>query len=140
MLLVVDSSVFVAAFRPEEPAHQAARSLLLSLRSGENAADCPLTVLLEVGAAIRRRTGSQELASRVVQLLRDVDHLRFSPFDALSGASALHVALATALRGMDAIVVARAVDLGAPLASFDLEMLQRAQPLVPLFAFTGAPA
>ncbi len=140
MLLVVDSSVFVAAFRPQETRHDEARSLLISLRSGENAADCPLTVLLEVGAAIRRRTGSLEVATRAVNLLRSVDHLRFSPFDGPSGASALNVAMATALRGMDAIVVARALDLRAPLASFDVEMLQRAQTLVPLFPFSGRPA
>ena len=65
MNICLDSSVIVAALRKQEVHHEAAKKLLKCVKDGEHVAIEPCTVLIEIVAAIKRRTGSTELAKRV---------------------------------------------------------------------------
>ena len=65
MQLVIDSSVFVAAFREQEKESEACLRLIEKIESGEVSAVIPTTVLLEVVAAIARRTSDAHLARRI---------------------------------------------------------------------------
>ena len=63
--LTLDSSVIVAALRRQEERHSECRSLPEKVKDGEFVAMEPYSVLIEVVAAIRRRTGARDLANRV---------------------------------------------------------------------------
>lgn len=134
MLLTLDSSVFVAALRKGEPAHKECLRLLEQVADGRHVAVQPLSVLVEIGAAIRRRTASRELASRVVQDLLTFTALEFVELDLSRAQRALTVAYVTGVRGMDALVVAVAQEFGTSVVSLDAEMIARSAALVPTAA------
>ena len=75
--LVLDSSVIIAALRKPEKKHQECLNLLQRIKSGQFIALEPYSVLVEVVAAIKRRTGSTELAMRVKRDLQDINTLKF---------------------------------------------------------------
>lgn len=54
---MIDSSVFVAAFREEETHSREAFRILEKLEDETMSAVIPVSIILEVVAAIRRRTG-----------------------------------------------------------------------------------
>jgi predicted nucleic acid-binding protein len=76
-LITLDSSVIVAALREQETYHSVCRDLLEKVKEGLFIAVEPYTVFIEVGAAIRRRTGSQRLSARVTSDLRSMDTFFF---------------------------------------------------------------
>jgi predicted nucleic acid-binding protein len=86
----------------------------------------PCSVLVEVVAAIRRRTGSELLAIEVQKTLENISAISFVMLDGRAAAKACKVATKTGLRGMDALVVQVAKEYKAELITFDDEMLQRA--------------
>ena len=130
MLLTIDSSVFVAAFRREETEHAVCRSFLTTVKRGAHSIVAPLTVLVEVTAAIRRRTGSELLARRVGNELTQLEYLTFLPLSQLRARNASQIAGRLGLRGMDAIVVAVAHELRCPIVSLDREILREAGSVV----------
>jgi predicted nucleic acid-binding protein len=132
MLLTLDSSVIVAALRSQEPWYQECRRILDQLHQGHHLAVEPFTVLIEVTAAIRRRTNSAALANRVYRDLRSLNSLQFVEIDAPRSEQAAFVAQHLSLRGMDAIVVAIAHEFSSSLVSLDDEILTRVQGFVPI--------
>jgi predicted nucleic acid-binding protein len=128
MDLVLDSSVIVAALRKEESKHVECKRMLERVKSGEILALEPYTVLVEVVAAIRRRTDSRKLAERVK---RDLLHiLDFWEFTSFRAEKACDLANKTAVRGMDAIIIQIAEEFDAPLVSLDKEMMEKAKSLI----------
>ncbi|MBI3979014.1 MAG: PIN domain-containing protein [Chloroflexi bacterium] len=130
MLLTLDSSVIVAALRDQEAFHPQCRRVLELVSHGHHLAVEPYTVLIEVTAAIRRRTGSPELAERVYQDLRLMGSLQFVELDSNRADGAVGIAREAAVRGMDAIVVSVAREFGSALVSLDDEMVNRVAGLV----------
>ena len=122
--------MIVAAIRQQEEHHEESRQLLERVKDGELIAVQPYTVLVEVGAAIRRRTGSQELSERVVESLRAIDTLFFLDLDSVRAQRSLEIAQQSGLRGMDAIVVQIAEEFQAVLVSLDLEMMNNVTEIV----------
>ena len=86
----------------------------------------PYSVLVEVVAAIRRRTGSEHLALETQKMLEGLPSVSFVMLDGRSAAKACRIAAKTGLRGMDALVVQVAREYKAELITFDQEMLQKA--------------
>lgn len=86
----------------------------------------PCSVLVEVVAAIRRRTGSELLAVEVQKTLENISAISFVMLDSRAAAKACKVATKTGLRGMDALVVQVAREFKAELITFDIEMQQKA--------------
>ena len=86
----------------------------------------PYSVLVEVVAGIRRRTGSEELALQVKKELLIADSISFVILDEKSANQAAEIAAQTGIRGMDALVVQVAKEFGSKLISFDKEMIARA--------------
>jgi predicted nucleic acid-binding protein len=60
--LTIDSSVIICSLLEQEPRHQEAWTIWQGVMAGKNFAVMPYSVLVEVVAAIRRRTGSEKLA------------------------------------------------------------------------------
>jgi len=92
--------------------------------------DRPYTVLVEVAAAVKRRTNSQRLAKRVKELLQNIDTLDFVELGTIRADAATDMAINTGLRGMDAIVVQVAAEFGATLVSLDEEMIEKARAII----------
>jgi predicted nucleic acid-binding protein len=130
VLVTLDSSVIIAALRKQEEKHIQCQLLLEKVKDAQHIAIQPYTVLVEVAAAIRRRTDSQRLARRVKELLKSMDTVSFIELETVRADAAADVAARTGLRGMDAIVVQVAEEFDATLVSLDEEMISRAKSVV----------
>jgi len=128
--ITLDSSVIVAALREQEEKYEACKKLLERVKNGEFAALEPYTVLVEVTAAIKRRTKSDSLAERVKNDLENIDTIKFLDLISSRADSAADIAKETGVRGMDAIVIQIAKEFNAPLVSLDEEMSKRAKLVV----------
>ncbi len=122
--------MIVAALRRQEKDHLPALKLLRQIKDQEHIAIEPYTVLVEVVAAIRRRTGSKELATRVKDDLLALGTFRFVDLDAVSSSSAAGIAADIGVRGMDAIVIQVAKEFGIPLVTLDVEIIEKAKGIV----------
>lgn len=70
--LTLDSSVIITSLLEKEPRHTEALEIWSTILSGNNVAIMPYSVLVEVVAAIKRRTGSESLAMEVKEELLNV--------------------------------------------------------------------
>lgn len=129
--LTVDSSVIISSLLEQESRHKEALEIWKRVLAGKDFAVMPLSVLVEVVAAIRRRTGSEELALQVRQALLDAEAVSFIVLDEQAAEDAAEIAAKTAVRGMDALVIQVAREFGTELVSFDNEMLAKAATVLP---------
>jgi predicted nucleic acid-binding protein len=125
MQLTLDSSVIVAALRKQEKKHKQSKTLLEKVKNGEHIAFEPYIVLVEVVAAIRRRTGSESLADRVKKDLQQINTLNFLELESRRANESANIAKVTGVKGMDAIVAQIAKEFDATLVSLDVEMIER---------------
>ena len=129
-LLTLDTSVIIAALRKQEEHYQACRAILEQVNDGLYIAVEPYTVLVEIAAAIKRRTGSQKLSERVIKGVLSIDTIHFLDLDTARAKRAVEIAQRFGVRGMDAIVIQIAEEFGATLVSLDMEMLEKVKTLV----------
>jgi predicted nucleic acid-binding protein len=122
-LVTLDSSVIVAALRKKEVQHTVCRNLLEAVFQGNYLAVEPNTVLVEIAAAIRRRTGSKELSEKVVRDLQSIDSFYFLDLDVARTNLAVAIAQEYSVRGMDAVVAQISKEFKTILVSLDAEML-----------------
>ena len=125
--LTVDSSIIVSSLLENEPRHKEALKIWDTVLAGKNVAILPYSVFVEVVAAVRRRTGSEELAREVGKQLLEIEAVFFVGLDDKSAQDAAEIAVKTGVRGMDAIVLQVARDFGTELMSFDEEMIAKAR-------------
>ena len=137
MYLVLDSSVIIASLVEKEEKHAKCRQLLQRVKDGEFTVLEPYTVLVEVVAAIRRRTGSESLAERIGEDLQRIGNVYFLELLSQRAAKAATVAKSTGLRGMDAILVQIAQEFDAILISLDEEILKKAGRVVKIRHIDG---
>ncbi len=123
--LTVDSSIIVSTLLTSEPRHKEAMEIWEGVLSGEYYAVMPYSVLVEVVAAVRRRTGSESLALEVQKELCTVESVAFVNLDEEAAKKACVLASRTGLRGMDAIVVQVSLEYNTRLVSFDKEMVRK---------------
>ena len=125
--LTVDSSIIVSSLLENESRHKEALKIWDAVLAGKNVAIIPYSVFVEVVAAVRRRTGSEELAREVGKQLLEIEAVFFVGLDDKSAQDAAEIAVKTGVRGMDALVLQVARDFGAELKSFDEEMIAKAR-------------
>ena len=125
MKVVIDSSVFVAAFREKEPYSREAFSIVERLQEGSLSAYLPVSVVIEVVAAIRRRSGSVELAEQVGQAILTLPDISLIDLTTFRMARYLELAQEIGLAGMDVIVVGTAQEFDVPLLTLDKEIIER---------------
>ena len=126
MQLIIDSSVFVAAFREQEKDSEACLRLLGKIEKGKISAIIPVSVLLEVVAAIARRTSDEELARCVGSHLVSFSSLSFIDLTIFRALQYLDLTAELKLAGMDAILVGTAKEFDLPLVTLDKEIQRRA--------------
>lgn len=124
--VTIDSSIIISSLLKTEVRHAEARAIWDKVLSGDYAAVMPYSVLVEVVAAIRRRTGSESLALTVQKEIEKIEAVSFVLIDGLSASKAARFAAKTGLRGMDALVVQVAREFKADLLPFDEEMARKA--------------
>jgi predicted nucleic acid-binding protein len=124
-LLVLDASVFVSACHAAEPASEASRALLDTVRAQELPLVEPWLLAVEVAAAVRRSTGREELAMRLADLAFGLPGLVAVPLDGHLAKQAAALAAEYSLRGADAVYVATAIRYGAVLVTLDTEQRTR---------------
>ncbi|MCK5661141.1 MAG: type II toxin-antitoxin system VapC family toxin [Methanosarcinales archaeon] len=127
MQICLDSSVIVAALRKQEVHHNAAIDILEKVKNGEYIAIEPQIVLVEVAAAIKRRTGSTELANRVMDDLLAIDTIHFTDLESRRAEDVTEIAINIGVRGMDAIVIQIAKEFNIPLITLDMEMIEKSR-------------
>jgi predicted nucleic acid-binding protein len=123
--ITIDASVFVSAFTPTEPAHQASKSFMLSVHEQSVPIIVPVLVLPEISAALSRGQGKPELGKAFVHELRDFPNTTFIDVDETVANLAVEVAANNRLRGSDAIYAAVALRFGTELITLDREQLER---------------
>jgi predicted nucleic acid-binding protein len=129
-LVTLDSSVIVTALRKQEVHHSVCRFLLEEVHQGRYLAIEPNIVLVEIAAAIKRRTGSSDLSKKVTGDLRSLDTFFFMDLDAVRTNLAIEMARQCSIRGMDAIVAQTSREFKTTLISLDIEMVSKLKTLV----------
>lgn len=132
--ICLDSSVIVAALRKQEVHYEDAKNLLEQVKDGNHIAIEPYIVLIEVVAAIKRRTGSTKLAKRVKNDFLAIDTINFTDLESTRANDASEIALNLGVRGMDAIVIQTAKEFNIPLITLDKEMIEKAKSFVDIRA------
>ena len=124
--VVVDASVWVSSLSVQDVNHDASRLWLEKYIVQGGLLITPFFLLLEVAAAISRRTGSSSLAREAVNTLTATHSIQFISMDSPLIQAAVEVAANLQLRAGDAIYVAIARKMNIPLISWDKEQLQKA--------------
>ncbi|OPY71916.1 MAG: tRNA(fMet)-specific endonuclease VapC [Syntrophorhabdus sp. PtaU1.Bin050] len=104
-MVTIDSSVVIASLLKSEPRHKEALKIWQRVLLGKDAAIMPYSVFVEIVAAIRRRTGSVELAMEVKKEIMSIENVSFVVLDDESAGHAADIAARTGVRGMDALVI-----------------------------------
>lgn len=125
--LTIDSSIIISSLLKNEQRHKEALFLWEDVTKGKCFVINPFSVLVEVVAAVRRRTGLASLAMEVKCELTDIENVSFVILDDKAAIEAAEIAAKTGLRGMDALVVQVAREYDAELLSFDTEMMKKAK-------------
>lgn len=124
--MIIDASVWVAAFLTGDANHDASAAVLRALVQGRQQTATPVLALPEIAGAIARRTGDNELAVAAVAFLRKQTWLEFVLIDEPLARGATDIAIRQRLRGADAVYVALASQRDGILITLDREMLERA--------------
>ena len=128
--LTIDSSVIIASLLENEPRHGEALGIWESVIAGRDVAIMPYSVFVEVVAAIRRRTCSEELAYEVKSELLEIENISFVALDQKAAEEAADLAIRTGVRGMDALVMQVAQEFATELITFDDEMMKKSQTIL----------
>lgn len=123
--MIIDASVWVAAFLPQDHHHVDAASLLRQLVERDLPASIPLLALAEIAGAIARRSNSTTTAEAVLDFLTRQVWLECVDIDHALGDVAARVAARYRLRGADAVYVALAISRQQVLITLDAEMSDR---------------
>mgnify|MGYP002067989022 FL=1 len=125
--LTIDSSVIIASLLENESRHGEAMRIWDAVIAGGDVAIMPYSVFVEVVAAIRRRPGSEELATEVKEELLKIENVSFVILDQRAAEDAADIAIQKGVRGMDALVMQTAKEYETDLVTFDDEMMKKFQ-------------
>jgi predicted nucleic acid-binding protein len=129
-MIVTDASIWVSFLIKQDTNHAATKPWLTQVLRDKTAITAPILLLAEVGGAISRRLENPGMGEKAVNRLLAIPTLRLVDMDHALGIYTSQIAAGYRLRGADALYVAVAVQLKAPLVSWDNEHLKRAPDLV----------
>ena len=124
--MVIDASVWVAAFLAHDAHHRQVVDFLNNIVADGAAVSAPLLVLSEVAGALARQTGNPAVAEKAAAFLREQPWIQLAPLNDALATAAASIAAQQRLRGADAVYVALAAQEDGALITLDREMLQRA--------------
>lgn len=123
--LIVDASVWVAAFDASDAFHEPARRFLRHCQRHGIALASPTLAMVEVGCALSRRLRSPARGLEAATRLAALPFMRLAPSNAGLEGAVLVLGTELGLRGADALYAALAVHLAAALVTTDRELLLR---------------
>ena len=124
-MVTIDASVLVAAGASDDPHHEPSAMFMTAVIGAGRRIHQPTLSLVEVAAAIARRTNDAALAREAgVRLLR-LPGLVVHPLDMRSAADAAALAGRLRLRGADSVYAATALRHGAVLVTLDDDLRTR---------------
>jgi predicted nucleic acid-binding protein len=132
--MVIDASVWINYFLPQNRWHRESREWLEEQMKLGRTMVAPDLLLVEVGGAVSRATGRSQLGRKAVRRVMAWPGLEVVPGEAI-GLEAALLACDLQLRGADAIYVLTAKQRALPLITWDDDQGQRARAVVP----TGRP-
>ncbi len=128
-MVTIDASVLVAAAVLDEVEHESARRVLHEVITSGTSVHLPTLAIVEVTAAIARRTGDVDLALAAGRRVLELPGLVLLDLDIDQMAVAARLASDLRLRAADAVYVAVA-RMGAALITLDAELRDRAGSVV----------
>ncbi len=123
--LTIDASVFLNAFNPSEPGHEASHQMLAWLQKHAVPIIAPTLVLPEVAATISRVQRDAGLAREFANALSHLPNLVLVALDSTLAQQAADAAAQHRLRGTDAVYAAVAIRFGCTLVTLDREQRER---------------
>ena len=124
--MVVDASVWVAAFLVRDAHRVEVLEFLRRVVAVRAEAAIPALALAEIGGAIARRSSAPEPAVAAVDFIRAQDWIEVVPVGVALGEAAARLAIRNRLRGADAAYAALAAIRKVPLVTLDREIIDRA--------------
>jgi predicted nucleic acid-binding protein len=135
-LITIDASVLVAAGAQDDAAHADSAAFVVAAIGTGLPIHQPSLTLVEVAAAIARRTGDSNLAMEAGAALLAMPGLIVHVLDLDASAEAAALAGRLQLRGADAVYAATAAQLGATLVTLDDELRDRSRRVIDAFTPT----
>jgi predicted nucleic acid-binding protein len=130
-MLTLDTNVWIAAYDPHDRFHSKSKIFLTTLARRQLKLYGPAFVTVEAGCALARRAQSAQAGVQAVQRLSVYPLLTLLPTNELLLTTAGELGARYLIRGADALFVAAAVLSGAPLVSWDQELVGRAGAITP---------
>ena len=124
-MVTIDASVFVAADVADEQGHGAAQAFLAGVLAAGQEVHEPALAVVEVAAAVARRTGDGAHARAVGANLLQLPGVVVHDLDADSAAAAAGLASELRVRAADAVYAATALATGSMLVTLDKELASR---------------
>ncbi len=138
-MITVDASVWVAAFDPRDRFHDASETFLREHARRGTRLHAPAIVVLETGCAIARRARNPASGEAAAARLRSHPALDLHPVDATLLSAARKLGTKLLLKSADSLYVAVADLRGAPLVTWDEEVVRRAGARTPEHGIEGKP-
>ncbi len=123
--VTLDASVVVSASFASEDGSEDTRRFLNLLHRNQTAVVVPTLIRPEIVAAVRRSTGDPDRAKALDESFSSLPGVIFQDLDERIATAAVDIALATGLRGADAVYAATARHFDATLITLDEEQKNR---------------
>jgi predicted nucleic acid-binding protein len=130
-MLTLDANVWIAVFDPRDALHHPSMIFLAEVAERRLGLVGPAFVLVEISCAIARRLQNAAGGKAAIQQLRKHPALTLLPMTEKMLALAGDLGAHQLIRGADALYVAASSLTGAPLISWDAELVRRAGALTP---------
>ncbi len=124
-MIVVDASVWVVRFLPQDAHHQACKAWPEEQLCEGDGVVVPAHALAKVAAAISRRTADESLGRQAVELILKLPSVKVVNVAQELGLEGARVAARCRPRGADALCVAAAGLLGIPLVTLGGEQQEQ---------------
>lgn len=129
-MFVVDASVWVSLFIVHDAHHVATRRWLDQAIARDEAISAPISMLAELGGAVARRLTDSLAGRQAVHAVLQLPNVRLEPIDEGLGRFGGELAADLRVRGADALYLALAVRLPAPLVTWDQKQRERGSRVV----------
>jgi predicted nucleic acid-binding protein len=130
-MLTLDTNIWIAAYDLRDRFHHESTIFLTALTRRRLTLYGPAFVTVEAGCALARRAQDMQAGAKAIKRLNAYPLLTLLPLNKLLLATASELGARHLIRGADALFVAAAALSGAPLVSWDRELVSRAGAITP---------